>query len=159
MAGLRLAIRTWISGGFSLTLADKSGSIWPDCFIHVLYMMFYTWSMLNSSFFSESLEFQPVLERGYPGCWVFKGLPCFCSVTKSCLNLCKPMNRSMQVSLSFTISWNLLRLGDAIQPSHLLSPTSRPALNPSEHPGLFQWGGFREVTTLSWISGSLRLFL
>ena len=48
-------------------------------------------------------------------------------------------------SLSFTISWSLLKLmsiqthGDAIQPSHPLSPTSPPALNLSQHQSLFQW--------------------
>ena len=31
------------------------------------------------------------------------------------------------------------RVGDAIQPSHPLSPPSPPALNPSQHQGLFQW--------------------
>ena len=31
------------------------------------------------------------------------------------------------------------RVGDAIQPSHPLSPPSPPAPNPSPHPGLFQW--------------------
>ena len=47
-----------------------------------------------------------------------------------------------QASLSFTISWNLLkhvhRLGDAIQPSHPQSPPSPPAFNLSQHRGLFQ---------------------
>ena len=33
-----------------------------------------------------------------------------CSVAQSCLTLCKPMNWSMPVFLSFTIYWNLLRL-------------------------------------------------
>ena len=31
------------------------------------------------------------------------------------------------------------RVGDAIQPSHPLSSPSSPALNPSQHQGLFQW--------------------
>ena len=31
------------------------------------------------------------------------------------------------------------RVGDAIQPSHLLLPPSPPAPNPSQHQGLFQW--------------------
>ena len=30
------------------------------------------------------------------------------------------------------------RVGDAIQPSHLLSSPSPPALNPSQHQGLFK---------------------
>ena len=32
-------------------------------------------------------------------------------------------------------------VGDAIQPSHPLSPSSPPALNLSQHQGLFQWIG------------------
>ena len=31
------------------------------------------------------------------------------------------------------------RVGDAIQPSHPLSPPSPPVPNPSQHQGLFQW--------------------
>ena len=34
---------------------------------------------------------------------------------------------------------HVLWVGDAIQPSHLLSPLSSPALNLSQHQGLFQW--------------------
>ena len=48
-------------------------------------------------------------------------------------------------SLSFTISWSLLKLvrwiDDALQPSHPLSSLSPPALNPSQHQALFQWAG------------------
>ena len=43
----------------------------------------------------------------------------YCSVTKSCLTLCDPMNCS--TSRSFTISQSLLKLM-SIQPSHPLSP-------------------------------------
>ena len=35
---------------------------------------------------------------------------CCCSVAKSCLTLCDPMNCSSPASLSFTISWSLLKL-------------------------------------------------
>ena len=46
-----------------------------------------------------------------------------------------------QVSLSFTISWNLpkfMSTGDANQPSHSLSPSSPSAFNLCQHQGLFQ---------------------
>ena len=33
------------------------------------------------------------------------------------------------------------RVGDAIQPSHPLSPPSPPAFNLSQHQGIFQWVG------------------
>ena len=55
-----------------------------------------------------------------------------------------PWITAHQVSLSITNSQSLLKLnvhqvGDAIQPSHPLSSPSPPALNPSQHQGLFQW--------------------
>ena len=51
---------------------------------------------------------------------------------------------TQQASLSFTNSWNLLKLhihwvNDAIQPPHLLSSPSPPVFNLSEHEGLLQW--------------------
>ena len=67
----------------------------------------------------------------------------FSSVTQSCLTLCDPMNRSTpglpvhHQLLEFTQT-HVLRVGDAIQPSHPLSSPSPPAPNPSQHQGLFQ---------------------
>ena len=63
-----------------------------------------------------------------------------CSVTKSCLTLCDPMDCSTP---GFPILHHLLKfaqthiywVGVAIQQSH-------PALNLSQHQGLFQWVGF-----------------
>ena len=68
----------------------------------------------------------------------------FSSVTQSCLTLCDPMNHS---TLGLPVHHQLLEatqthvhwVGDAIQPSHLLSSPSPPALNLSQHQGLFQW--------------------
>ena len=68
----------------------------------------------------------------------------FSSVAQSCLTLCDPMNRSMP---GLPIHHHLLeytqtdvnQVGDAIQPSHPLSSPSPPALNPSQHQGIFQW--------------------
>ena len=68
----------------------------------------------------------------------------FSSVAQSCLTLCDPMNRStpgllvhhqLPESTQTHIHW----VGDAIQPSHPLSSPSPPALNISQHQGLFQW--------------------
>ena len=67
----------------------------------------------------------------------------FSSVTQSCPTLCNPMNCSMpglpvhHQLLEFTQT-HVHRVGDAIQPSHPLSPPSPPALNPSQHQSLFQ---------------------
>ena len=64
-----------------------------------------------------------------------------CSVTKSCLTLCDPMNYSrpgvpaLHYFLEFAqtqVHW----VDDAIQLSHPLLPTSPPALNLSQHQGL-----------------------
>ena len=45
---------------------------------------------------------------------------------------------------------HVLWLGDAIQPSHLLSPPSPPALNLSQHQGLFQWVGSSHQVAKYW---------
>ena len=66
-----------------------------------------------------------------------------CLVTKSCPTLCKPMDCS---TLGFPVLHHLLELAqtqvhwvsDTIQPSHPPLPPS-PALNLSQHWGLFQW--------------------
>ena len=55
-----------------------------------------------------------------------------------------PWTVAHHASLSFTISQSFAQtrvrwVNDAIQPSHLLSPSSPPALNLSQHQGLFQW--------------------
>ena len=68
-----------------------------------------------------------------------------CSVfTQSCPTLCNSMNCSTpglpvyHQLLEFTqthVHW----VGDAIQPSYALSSPSPPALNLSQHQGLFKW--------------------
>jgi len=66
------------------------------------------------------------------------------SVSQLCLTPCDPMNRSTpglpvhHQHLEFTQT-HVHRVGDAIQPSHPLSSPSPPALNLSQHQGLFQW--------------------
>ena len=68
----------------------------------------------------------------------------FSSVAQSCLILCDPMNRStpgLPVHHQFPESTqtHVHRVDDAIQPSHPLLSPSPPALNFSQHQGLFQW--------------------
>ena len=67
---------------------------------------------------------------------------CCCSVTKLCPTLCNPMNAT-PCSLSISISLSLLKLMsvESVMPSsHLiLCHPSSPALNLSQHQGLFQW--------------------
>ena len=69
----------------------------------------------------------------------------FSSVTQSCLTLCDPMNLStwgdglpVHYQLPEFTQTHVHRVGDAIQPSHPLSPPSPPAPNPSQNQGLFQ---------------------
>ena len=68
----------------------------------------------------------------------------FSSVAQSCPTLCDPMSRStpglpvhhqLLESTQTHVHW----VGDAIQSSHPLSSPSPPALNLSQHQGLFQW--------------------
>ena len=68
----------------------------------------------------------------------------FSSITQSCPTLCNPMNHSMpglpvHHQLPEFIQTHVHWVGDAIQPSHPLSSPSPPALNPSQHQGLFKW--------------------
>ena len=66
----------------------------------------------------------------------------FSSVTQSCPTLCDPMDCSMPglpVQLPELIQTHIRQVGDAIQPPHPLSSPSPPALNLSQHQGLFKW--------------------
>ena len=65
------------------------------------------------------------------------------SVAQSCPTPCNPMNRSMpglpvHHQLPEFTKTHVHRVGDAIQPSYLLSSPFLPDPNPSQHPGLFQ---------------------
>ena len=65
------------------------------------------------------------------------------SVTQSCPTLFDPMNHSLPSlpvhhQLPESTQTHIHRVDDAIQPSHPLSPPSPPALNLSQHQGLFQ---------------------
>ena len=66
----------------------------------------------------------------------------FSSVQFSC-SVCDPMNCSttglpVHHQLPEFTQTHIHRVGDAILPSHSLSSPSPPALNPSQHQGLFQ---------------------
>ena len=68
----------------------------------------------------------------------------FSSVAQSCPTLCDPMNRStpglpVHHQLPEFTQTHIHQVGDAIQPPHSLSSPSPPALNLSQHQGLFQW--------------------
>ena len=67
----------------------------------------------------------------------------FSSVAQSCLTLCDPMDYStpgfpVHHQLPELAQTHVHRVSDAIQPSHPLSSPSPPALNLSQHQGLFK---------------------
>ena len=77
---------------------------------------------------------------------IWKRIYVLCLVTKLCLTLCNSMDCGMPHSsvlhclLEFAqihVHW----VGDALQPSHPLSPSSPFALNLFQHQRLFQWVG------------------
>ena len=68
----------------------------------------------------------------------------FISVSQSCPTFCDSMNRStpglpVHHQLPDFTQTHGHRVSDAIQPSHALSSPSAPALNLSQHQGLFKW--------------------
>ena len=76
---------------------------------------------------------------------------CCFSVPKLCLTLCDPLDCStsgfpVHHYLPEFAQTHVHSVGDAIQPSHLLSPPSPFALNLSQHQGLFNESPFR----ISW---------
>ena len=77
----------------------------------------------------------------------------FSSVAQSCPTLCDPMNRStpglpVQHQLPEPTQTHVQCVGDAIQPSHPLLPSSS-AFNLSQHQRLFQWiSSFHQVGSI-----------
>ena len=68
----------------------------------------------------------------------------FSLVTQSCPTLSDPMDCStpgfpVHHQIPELAQTHVHRVSDAIQPSHLLSSSSLPAFNHSQHQGLFQW--------------------
>ena len=68
----------------------------------------------------------------------------FSSVAQLCPTLCNPMNHSMpglpvHHQLPESTQTHVHQVRDAIQPSHALLSPSPPALNISQHQGLFLW--------------------
>ena len=82
-----------------------------------------------------------------------------CSLPKSCLTLCDPMDCRMP---GFPVLHHLPEfaqihvhwVSDAIQPPHPLPSPSPPALSLSQHQGLFQW-----ISSWHWVAKVLDLQL
>ena len=80
---------------------------------------------------------------------------CCCLVTKSCPSLCNPMdcNTPAFLVLHYLLEFaqtHLSWVSDAIQPSYPLSSPS-PALNLSQHQGLFKCSKILEISSQIWI--------
>ena len=118
---------THTSTGYPPTLAARSGSVSYRITAPSPWVLVYTRFCLSP----EWSLFPPVLSVQ------------FSSVAQSCPTLCDPMNRSkpglpVHHHLPEFTQTHVLRVCDAIQPSHPLSSPSPPAPNPSQHQSLFQ---------------------
>ena len=105
----------------------------------------FPWKSTFVTVFS-SIKFRLRVHESYGvrSCCFFFSSVQFSSFAQSCRTLCDPMNYSMPglsvhhqfpESTQTHVHW----VGDAIQPSCPLSSPSSPALNLSQHQGLFQW--------------------
>ena len=111
------------------------------------------WWLLSHQVVSDSLwphGLQPTRLLGpweFPGKSTGVGSHCLLrSVTQSCPTLCDPIDCSMpgfpvHHHLSEFAQIHIHWVSDGIQPSHPQSPPPPPALNLSQHQGLFQWVG------------------
>ena len=79
---------------------------------------------------------------------------CCCSVAQLCLTLCDPMNWGSRLPVHHQLlelaQTHVHQVSDAIQPAHPLLSPSPPALNLSQHQGLFQ-----RVSSLHQVSFSI----
>ena len=71
------------------------------------------------------------------------------------VTLCNPMNHStpglpVHHQLPESTQTHVHQVGDAIQPSHPLSSNFRPALNLSQHQGLFKWASSSHQVAKVW---------
>ena len=108
------------------------------CIYHMKIINFYMWTQKESD-----LIYSKNINTGQCNYKWFSFLSFqFSSVAQFCPTLCDPMDCTPGLPVhhqfpEFTqthVHW----IGDAIQPSHLSSP-SPPAPNPSQHQSLFQW--------------------
>ena len=124
--------------------------MWPKCLLLPLHILdvYYRLSSSNILFLLMSvlavalLLSSPFSSHLYTVSWDRSVQ--FSSVAQSCQTLCGPMNRStpglpVHRQLPEFSQTHLHWVGDTIQPSHPLSSPSPPALNLSQHQGLFKW--------------------
>ena len=100
--------------------------------------------IVSGLIFRSLIHFQFIFVYGVRKCSNFILLHVqFSSVAQSCTTLCNPMDYStpglpVHHQLPESTQTHVHRVGDAIQPSHPLSSLAPPALNLSQHHGLFK---------------------
>ena len=113
------------------------------------------YSAIKSNAFESVLvrwmNLEPVIQSGVREKWIsyintyIIYIPYqFSSVIQSCLTICEPMDCRtpgfpVHHQLLELTQTHVLRVSDAIQPSHPLSFPSPPTFNLCQHQGLFQW--------------------
>ena len=133
---------------FSYSCQRDSGASWLRLQLHCLWGEILTWSLISCGILSKILHLSVGSVSSYIK-WIIViiiiiAVIVHCLVTKSCLTLCDPMNCSTLGfptlhCLSEFAQTHVHWVGDAIQPSHPLLPSSPPALNLSQHQDLCQW--------------------
>ena len=108
--------------------------------MHVSWSCAVSWITTPRKFCSQEIETETLTGFTYSS----EKQLAISSVAQLCPTLCDPMNHStpglpVHHQLPEFTQTHAHRVGDAIQPSHPLSSPSPPALNPSQHQGLFQW--------------------
>ena len=136
--------RKWVEKAFLIYWMTKT----EICFLLITQMLSISWPRSNPGRVRIEDLYQDAAT-----CWIKDGTCCpnprsppvqFSFVTQLCPTLCDPMDCSMPDlpvyhQLTESTQTHVHWVSDAIQPSHpLLSPSS-PALNLSQHQGLFKW--------------------
>ena len=105
----------------------------------IFFKLHYKGSLLSfSECVNHKLSFHHPQWQAFDPHVLFTHTAQFSSVAQSCPTRCDPMNRStpglpVHHQLPEFTQTHVHRVGDAIQPSHLLSSPSPPSPNPSQH--------------------------
>ena len=121
-------------------------SLQQFCHIHLIQLNSLYFSSITENYYTSTLFRKCLLSLGlylYIFIYIYIYSVQFSSVAQSCLTLCDPMKRSkpglpVHHELSESTQTHVRQVGNAIQPSHPLLSPSPPALNLSQHQGLFQ---------------------
>ena len=103
------------------------------------------------------LSFLPIFQLDF--CFLGYWVPCCCSVAQVCSTIYDLMDDStpgfpVLLHLPELAQTHVHWVSDVIQPSHSLSSPSPPALNPSQHQGLFKWVSFSHQAAKGLVSVS-----